>query len=725
MIVERAYSPLIVFAFGKKSCETLARQMSALELNSAEERAMVGDIFHSAVDLLCEDDRELPQVQGLLPLLQRGIAVHHSGLLPVLKEVVELLFQENLVKLLFATETFAMGLNMPARTVIFSDLSKFDGSEFRYLSSGEYIQMSGRAGRRGLDTRGVVIQMADERTDLVKVREMLEGSADSLSSKFHLSYNMLLNCVRVETADVELLISKSFYTFQLQKALPAMQAQQRALAARLATPEMAIADEALLTELLQAGRAKLQLRDALRGVANEPIHVLPFLQLGRLAQLREPLPRERSEAEAAEAAGAQAGGDEGPRPPQAEPVDWGWGVLVSFKDLRLEAEGEKGRRRKSGGKGADAASAAGGGRVEDFVIEVLLRCAPGAEAAVAAGRQPEPAREGEEAELHVLSMPLAHLDRLSSVKLQMPGDLRGGDARFTVLKVLREVERRFPGDTVPLLQPAEDMQVDDERVPRLQRKLEAVEARLAEPRLSGAALRAALPTLRAKLDLEAEEAALRKKVKAAQATLMKDELKGMRRVLRRLGHVSDEGVIQNKGRVACEVSTADELLVTELIFSGVLNEMTAQGLASLLSCLVVTEGGNSKDEKGDGACAAAIKTVAMRDSVQRMRDLARRIASVVEEAKLPVEVEEYVERFKPDLVDVVHAWCGGAKFVEVCKMCDWYEGSIVRTMHRLEELLRQLMDAAKLVGNDELEARCAEARKLLIRDVVFAASLYT
>jgi len=273
MIVERAYSPLIVFAFGKKSCETLARQMSALELNSAEERAMVSDIFHSAIDLLCEDDRELPQVQGLLPLLQRGVAVHHSGLLPVLKEVVELLFQENLVKLLFATETFAMGLNMPARTVIFSDLSKFDGSEFRYLSSGEYIQMSGRAGRRGLDTRGVVIQMADERTDLVKVREMLEGSADSLSSKFHLSYNMLLNCVRVETANVELLISKSFYTFQLQKALPAMQAQQRALVARLATPEMAIADEALLTELLQAGPCCTLLRMCMWTMLHPPAHV--------------------------------------------------------------------------------------------------------------------------------------------------------------------------------------------------------------------------------------------------------------------------------------------------------------------------------------------------------------------------------------------------------------------------------------------------------------------
>ena len=103
-------------------------------------------------------------------MLKRGIAVHHSGLLPVLKELVEILFAENLVKVLFATETFAMGLNMPARTVLFAELSKFDGAEFRYLTSGEYIQMSGRAGRRGLDTRGIVVQMIDERTDTAKVR---------------------------------------------------------------------------------------------------------------------------------------------------------------------------------------------------------------------------------------------------------------------------------------------------------------------------------------------------------------------------------------------------------------------------------------------------------------------------------------------------------------------------------------------------------------------------
>jgi len=85
------------------------------------------------------------------------MAVHHSGILPIIKEVVELLFQKGLVKILFATETFAMGVNMPARTVVFDSIEKFDGTSKRFLNSTEYVQMAGRAGRRGLDSTGTVI----------------------------------------------------------------------------------------------------------------------------------------------------------------------------------------------------------------------------------------------------------------------------------------------------------------------------------------------------------------------------------------------------------------------------------------------------------------------------------------------------------------------------------------------------------------------------------------
>lgn len=124
---------------------------------------MVEEVFNNAINILSEEDKKLPQVELVLPLLKKGIGIHHSGLLPILKETIEILFSEGLLKALFATETFSMGLNMPARTVLFTACRKFDGKEIRWITSGEYIQMSGRAGRRGLDDKGIVILMIDER----------------------------------------------------------------------------------------------------------------------------------------------------------------------------------------------------------------------------------------------------------------------------------------------------------------------------------------------------------------------------------------------------------------------------------------------------------------------------------------------------------------------------------------------------------------------------------
>jgi ATP-dependent RNA helicase DOB1 len=96
-----------------------------------EEKLAVDEVFNNAMDVLSEDDKNLPQVQNVLPLLRRGIGIHHGGLLPILKECIEILFSIGLIKALFATETFAMGLNMPAKTVLFSGLRKFDGRDMR------------------------------------------------------------------------------------------------------------------------------------------------------------------------------------------------------------------------------------------------------------------------------------------------------------------------------------------------------------------------------------------------------------------------------------------------------------------------------------------------------------------------------------------------------------------------------------------------------------------
>lgn len=217
------YNPVIVFAFSKRECEALALTMSKFEFNSNDEQGLVATIFQNAIENLSPDDRNLPQISNLLPLLKRGIGIHHGGLLPILKEVIEILFQEGLIKVLFATETFSIGLNMPAKTVVFTAARKFDGREFRDLSSGEYIQMSGRAGRRGLDDRGVVIMMCDEKLEPASAKTMIKGEADRLDSAFHLGYNMILNLLKVEGISPEYMLERCFFQFQSSAGIPVLE----------------------------------------------------------------------------------------------------------------------------------------------------------------------------------------------------------------------------------------------------------------------------------------------------------------------------------------------------------------------------------------------------------------------------------------------------------------------------------------------------------------------
>jgi len=195
---------------------------------------------------------------------------------------------------------------------------------------------------------------------------------------------------------------------------------------------------------------------------------------------------------------------------------------------------------------------------------------------------------------------------------------------------------------------------------------------------------------------------------------MKQTLKSMKRVLRRLGHTTADNVIDLKGRVACEISTGDELLATELIFSGVFNDLTPEQIAALCSCLVFEE---KSDEPGQAREELA-------GPLRQLQDAARRVAKVIEDARLPIDVDEYVNKFQPQMMDIVYAWCKGAKFSEICKMTDIFEGTIIRCMRRLEELLRQFASAARAIGNTELEAKFLKGIEKLKRDIVFAASLY-
>lgn len=220
--------PACIFVFSKKRCEQNADALSKLDFCTASEKSAIHMTIERSIARLKPDDRMLPQIRRVRELLCRGIAVHHGGLLPIVKEVVEILFAKTLVKVLFATETFAMGLNLPTRTVVFSGYRKHDGRAFRDLVPGEYTQMAGRAGRRGIDSVGsviIVISNSDEAPPAATLKQMILGDPTKLRSQFRLTYNMILNLLRVEALKIEEMIKRSFSENATQTLLPEQEKQ--------------------------------------------------------------------------------------------------------------------------------------------------------------------------------------------------------------------------------------------------------------------------------------------------------------------------------------------------------------------------------------------------------------------------------------------------------------------------------------------------------------------
>jgi superfamily II RNA helicase len=208
--------PAIVFDFSRKDCEKKALELSRKK-DFADDKIRA-HIVNLSNQLISPAYRSLESVQKLKIALSKGIAFHHAGLLPKAKELVELLFSEGIIKVLYATETFAVGINMPAKTVIFAKLDKFDGMNFRYVNSKEYFQLAGRAGRRGIDTIGYSIAIVDrEYSDLEKIKQISLRDDIPIISQFNLSFNSVLNLIKNHKPEEREVILKMNFDYFLKK----------------------------------------------------------------------------------------------------------------------------------------------------------------------------------------------------------------------------------------------------------------------------------------------------------------------------------------------------------------------------------------------------------------------------------------------------------------------------------------------------------------------------
>ena len=612
MIMLKNFNPVIVFSFAKRECESYALQMSTMTFNDASEKAMVSKVFSNAIEMLSDEDKELPQIQHLLPLLQRGIGVHHSGLLPILKETIEILFQEGLIKVLFATETFSIGLNMPAKTVVFTNVRKFDGKSMRWITPSEFIQMSGRAGRRGLDDRGIVIMMINETMEPGVAKDVVRGEQDKLNSAFYLGYNMILNLLRVEGISPEFMLERCFHQFQNTSSVSALERELHQIEAE--KQKVTIEDEPTIRAYYELRKQLDQYTEDMRKVIVHPGYSLPFMQAGRLVEIRD------------------------------DQAHFGWGAVIGF------------HARESKRFSSQQFSPH-----EAYILEVALECADGPATGTKIHQNlppgVRPVQPGDKAKLEVVPVLLNCVQKISHIRIFPPKDLTTAAERAKVQRALTEVQRRFP-DGIAVLDPIDNMNITDSSFRQLLRKIEIMESRLlANPLHNSPRLEGLYNQYAEKVQLNDSARALKKKIQDAHSIMQLDELKCRKRVLRRLQFINEDEVVQMKARVACEISTGDELMLSELLFNRFFNDLSPEHIASAVSCFVFEE--------------KVQKEPRLTEELERMwREIqkqARIIAKVSMESKLPVNEEDYVQGFKHALMPVVYAWAKGSSFGEI-----WY-----------------------------------------------------
>ncbi|KAK9078766.1 hypothetical protein SSX86_002824 [Deinandra increscens subsp. villosa] len=691
--------PVVIFCFSKNRCDKSADNLRETDLTSRSEKSEIRIFCDKAFSRLKGSDRNLPQIVRVQGLLYRGIGVHHAGLLPIVKEVVEMLFCRGVIKVLFSTETFAMGVNAPARTVVFDSVRKFDGKEFRQLLAGEYTQMAGRAGRRGLDKIGSVLVMCrDDIPDESDLKNLITGSATRLESQFRLTYIMIMHLLRVEELKVEDMLKRSFAEFHAQKKLPE---QQQLLMRKLAQPTKSIecikgepAIEEYYEWYLEAEMYSNHITEAvLQSAVSQP-----FLMPGRLVVVK-----------------SQSGQDHllGVILKAPSSVNKQYIVMVLTPSLPSTLQSSDDPQKKTNAGLQILMPKSKRGIDDDYYSSATARKGSGTvkiklpHRGTAAGANYE-VRETDTKEF--LSICNA------KIKIDQVGLLEDDSTAAYSKTVLSLLNQKVNGNKYPpALDPVKDLKLKDVNLVEAYYKWNHLLQKMSENKCHNCI----------KLEEHIKVAREIKKYKDEVNTLkfqMSDEalqqmphFQGRIDVLKKIGCIDSDLVVQIKGRVACEMNSGEELISTECLFENQLDDLEPEEAVALMSAFVFQQRNASEPSL----------TPRLAQARQRLYDTAIKLGELQAHFKIQIEPEEYArENLKFGLVEVVYEWAKGTPFADICELTDVPEGLIVRTIVRLDETCREFRNAAAIMGNSALYKKMEVASNSIKRDIVFAASLY-
>ncbi|GKV33028.1 hypothetical protein SLEP1_g41582 [Rubroshorea leprosula] len=696
--------PVVIFCFSKNHCDKSADCITGTDLTTSSEKSEIRIFCDKAFSRLKGSDRKLPQVVRVQNLLHRGIGVHHAGLLPIVKEVVEMLFCRGVIKVLFSTETFAMGVNAPARTVVFDALRKFDGKEFRQLLPGEYTQMAGRAGRRGLDTIGTVVVLCrDEIPEETDLKHLITGSATRLESQFRLTYIMILHLLRVEELKVEDMLKRSFAEFHAQKKLPE---QQQLLMRKLAQPTKTIEcikGEPTIEEYYEMYAEYEKYGDQISEAVMQSPATQQFLSPGRVIVVK-------SQSAQDHLLGVVV---------KASPIKKQYIVLVLKPDVPSMIQTPSGSSSLQDSRGAAFQQGvmllpkARRGLDDEYFSSATSRKGSGViniklpHLGSAAGVAYE-VKEFDSKEFQCIC---DRKIKIEQARLLEDGSNAAFSSTVQQLLKLKSDGNKYP----PALDPRKDLKLKDMDLVETYYKWTHLLRKMAENKCHGCIKLEEHKKLARENNSHKEEVNKLRFQMSDEALQQMPEFQGRIDVLKEIGCIDEDLVVQIKGRVACEMNSGEELICTECLFENQLDDLEPEEAVALMSALVFQQKNTSEPSL----------TPKLSQAKQRLYDTAIQLGELQAQCKLQITPEEYAkENLKFGLVEVVYEWAKGTPFADICDLTDVPEGLIVRTIVRLDETCREFRNAAAIMGNSALYKKMQTASNAIKRDIVFAASLY-
>jgi antiviral helicase SKI2 len=679
--------PACIFVFSKKRCEENAEALSNIDYCTAAEKSAIHMTIEKSLARLSPEDRDLPQIKRLRELLSRGIAVHHGGMLPIVKEVVEILFAKTLVKVLFATETFAMGLNLPTRTVVFSGFRKHDGREFRDLLPGEYTQMAGRAGRRGLDTVGTVIICApgaDEAPPATRLRQMMLGEPTKLRSQFRLTYNMMLNLLRVEALKIEEMIKRSFSENATQALLPEHEKNVKVSEADL---EKIKREPCKICDIdLEACH---QSCEDYKRLTNEMHLSLLVDPVGRRVLSRNRLIVYKKDNKRTAGMLMQDGTSRGNEP--------------TIKVLEIAQNVDR--------------------RADDL----LPYLPPFAKFFRSLPKKPE------DLILKTAFVPLNDIECFTKTTIDIPESVQNLNRKKDVLQL---AQNQF----LPLCQSwdYDDWdEVDYEKIKSMKFR-ELMETRKKEGQNAVDKKCLECPNFLKHFEMEHDQWIIKENINSLRQLMSDQNLQLLPdyeqriRVLKDLGFIDDGSRVELKGKVACEVShlhpsiiynmmwlltqlqihSADELVLTELVLENVLADYTPEEIVALLSCFVFQEKTDTEPTLTASLERGTAAIIKISEKVNEIQTLHQVILS-------SDDSNDFVSKPRFGMVEVVYEWARGMSFNRITDLTDVMEGTIVRVITRLDETCREVKNAARIIGDPVLFQKMGTCQELIKRYVPF------